>query len=311
MKRRECAFTLVELLVVISIIALLLAVLLPALNTAKRQATIVVCGTRVKQITTASLMWASQDSKGRLPMGGLHGNWGREGKPCVDFDYDDGFSMSIGEYFKIASGMTGISGEFDESCIAISEDTVNQKLPSLHEAALGKIFACPFLQKQDPAVYAISPEIYDGIEQHLPAVHGWSVSPQRWTIRLGYMYLAGFYTEEWPNLPDWIAPPEYASTMQDPGSWTVMCDRNRWDMQNAYGSPGYTLLHTSSGIVSNVRAGSSEDPREIYPQAGATVASLDGSVTHIKIRDAEPRQFICQGRYPNKSYPAVGMCTFF
>ena len=63
MKRR--AFTLVELLVVISIIALLLAILMPSLGKARKQAQGVVCQTNLKQWGLAFRMYA-QDYNGRL-----------------------------------------------------------------------------------------------------------------------------------------------------------------------------------------------------------------------------------------------------
>ena len=57
-KRGRFGFTLVELLVVISIIALLMAVLLPALNRAREQAKRIVCMNNIKQLTTAWGMYA-------------------------------------------------------------------------------------------------------------------------------------------------------------------------------------------------------------------------------------------------------------
>lgn len=48
--QREKGFTLVELLVVIAIIALLLSVLLPALNLAREQARAVICGNNARQL---------------------------------------------------------------------------------------------------------------------------------------------------------------------------------------------------------------------------------------------------------------------
>jgi prepilin-type N-terminal cleavage/methylation domain-containing protein len=56
--KRYKAFTLVELLVVIAVIALLMAILLPALNRAKEQGKRVACMSNIKQLTTAWGMYA-------------------------------------------------------------------------------------------------------------------------------------------------------------------------------------------------------------------------------------------------------------
>lgn len=63
---RRHGFTLVELLVVIGIIAILISILLPALNRAKDKARGVSCASNERQIYMLCMMFA-QDNKGHLP----------------------------------------------------------------------------------------------------------------------------------------------------------------------------------------------------------------------------------------------------
>jgi prepilin-type N-terminal cleavage/methylation domain-containing protein/prepilin-type processing-associated H-X9-DG protein len=73
------AFTLIELLVVIAIIALLMAIILPALNKVKQSARSVVCQANLKTWSVAFLMYTNDNNSNFPEMmggaGGLYGQW--------------------------------------------------------------------------------------------------------------------------------------------------------------------------------------------------------------------------------------------
>jgi len=80
-------FTLVELLVVIGIIALLISILLPALNKARRAAAQVQCASNMKQISLAILQYC-YDNKGHMPFCNL------DPSPTTPNFYPDGWGWA-------------------------------------------------------------------------------------------------------------------------------------------------------------------------------------------------------------------------
>lgn len=91
--RRRAAFTIVELLVVIAVIAILMSVLVPALGQARKQARDVVCLTRLRAIGFAMKMYADQN-RDYIPRSG--GSW-----PYLFMPYVGGVSEDMTKWFEV------------------------------------------------------------------------------------------------------------------------------------------------------------------------------------------------------------------
>jgi prepilin-type N-terminal cleavage/methylation domain-containing protein/prepilin-type processing-associated H-X9-DG protein len=194
----ERGFTLVELLVVIGIIAVLIAILMPALNRARMSADLVKCQSNFRQIYSAISFYCNE-SKGVLP--------------------------------RSSSLDTGRWGTFEQTLVRLSE-LIGTKVNDATVDSLNPVFTCVYADRDGTLVWApnlvrtvqFNPRGFPGYDQDrdLPKEY-----PQRKlaTIRNASEKVM-FY--EGPQIPVWNMTSEPEAIFLD--GW-------RWNWGHMYADP--------------------------------------------------------------------------
>ena len=213
--REKNGFTLVELLVVISIIALLLAVLIPALSRAKNLAQRVVCSAQIKDSQTAFLAYASAEGEGKLPIGAM------------------GAGTRGTEYYLTGDAWSMLNYITEPTWLALTKYIKDTRTMICNSFALTKDV------RNDPA-FKGSPYVPTGSTWSPPA------------YKLGYNYHGGHFAEKWPAprsaaTKPWVSP--YRIT--DPGNLILFSDMITMS-DNAYGT---FIAHTPRGGITGTVVG--------------------------------------------------------
>jgi len=136
------AFTLVELLVVIGIIAVLIAILLPALGSARRQANAVACASNMRSIYQAWRAYATE-FKDSLPYSYYTSNGA--GTPTIGENAGDATDKATFVWWGITRKMVRKNGNWDNSTLATDGGRVTRFMPMFNcPTGLNRDAGCDF-----------------------------------------------------------------------------------------------------------------------------------------------------------------------
>jgi len=144
--RKDCGFTLIELLVVIAIIAILAALLLPALAKAKEGGRAAKCMSNMRQLSLGHLMYTEDNSDKIAWAGGGNRDWGpdhvwgRLGDATNDSSKWDKPTRTFGFHAEAGSIFSHVTGQ---KIRRLRGGRFGQGLVNLNYTRIHEVYLCP------------------------------------------------------------------------------------------------------------------------------------------------------------------------